>query len=199
MNQIIPLILIFLCIGIPTYYLVISPLQKGRSHKRTWEKIENSLSINKEIKFKISIAEQQRVVKPSERIIVKEMANKTSIPITLLTLEAQRFIPCEIKIEYGGDEKWTPKQKTHLPYIFHKGHLHFWSGKNVDWKKFLQRFENPLLSIAHTNNPNKRGYTIDANKNKINFREDYIIKDETRILKIVDVLRKLSIFSFSQS
>ena len=150
----------------------------------------------KEIGFKISISEHRRVVNPSERIIVKEMAHKSNIPITLLTLETQGCIPFGVRIEYGGDEKWAPKQKNLLPYIFHKGRLHFWSEKNLDWTKFLNRFEHSLLNIAHTNNSNKRGYTIHVNKNKTSFREDYIIKDEIRILKIVDVLRKLSISSF---
>lgn len=190
MNQIIPLLLIFLCISVPVYCLFIAPQLKKRVLSRVWERIEDEIILKNNADFKISISEKNRVVEASERIIVKDMAYKSNIPITLVTLEARKRFPIRFKIEYGGDEKWAPKQSSQLPHIFHKGPLHFWSDRNLDWKKFIGKFEPQLLNIAK-NNSRSGGYSIDIDKNKISFKEDYLINDEKRILKIVDVLKTL--------
>ena len=123
------------------------------------------------------------------------MANRSNIPVTLLTLESGKLFPIKFKIEYGGDEKWAPKQSSNMPFISHKGHIHLWSDKNVDWKIFLNKFELSLLNIAKGSSKTG-GYSIDVDKNKINFKEDYLIQDEKRILKIIDVLKQISTSSF---
>src|SRR3990167_5988636 len=104
------------------FFLLISQfLRKEKGPMRVWRRVGRNLGLNIEkqgtflhltgrvVGFPFDLRAGKREVEPSERILLREVAQTPEIPVTECRLKPTKKIPFHLRIELGGEEKWAPK------------------------------------------------------------------------------------------